>query len=379
MSSQDSQHSRIATVVWGTGNMGRAAIRAVAAHPGLELVDVIVNNPDKVGKDAGDLAGLGYQLGVAATSDVAAVLDRSPAALVYTASGDIRPDDAVADIQQALSAGITVVTPSVYPLYDPRNAPPELLDPIREIAQTGGASLLVTGIDPGWGNDILPVILTGLASTIDQIRCQEIFDYSTYDQPDAVRYLVGFGQPMDEVPPMVAPTVPTMVWGGQVRMIARALGVTLDEVRETVDRVPLEATVTNAMGTFDAGTQGGLRFEVQGIVDGEALIIIEHITRIDAAVAPNWPSPPDGGAGAHKVVLEGRPRIEVNIEATDEGGNRAAGGNATAAARLVNSIPWLLAATPGVYDAFDVPLSPAVGRLGLTAQIQSQQQQLQQG
>jgi hypothetical protein len=357
--------------------MGRAAIRAVAAHPGLELVDVIVNNPDKVGKDAGDLAGLGYQLGVAATSDVAAVLDRSPAALVYTASGDIRPDDAVADIQQALSAGITVVTPSVYPLYDPRNAPPELLDPIREIAQTGGASLLVTGIDPGWGNDILPVILTGLASTIDQIRCQEIFDYSTYDQPDAVRYLVGFGQPMDEVPPMVAPTVPTMVWGGQVRMIARALGVTLDEVRETVDRVPLEATVTNAMGTFDAGTQGGLRFEVQGIVDGEALIIIEHITRIDAAVAPNWPSPPDGGAGAHKVVLEGRPRIEVNIEATDEGGNRAAGGNATAAARLVNSIPWLLAATPGVYDAFDVPLSPAVGRLGLTAQIQSQQQQQQ--
>ena len=379
MSSQDSQHSRIATVVWGTGNMGRAAIRAVAAHPGLELVDVIVNNPDKVGKDAGDLAGLGYQLGVAATSDVAAVLDRSPAALVYTASGDIRPDDAVADIQQALSAGITVVTPSVYPLYDPRNAPPELLDPIREIAQTGGASLLVTGIDPGWGNDILPVILTGLASTIDQIRCQEIFDYSTYDQPDAVRYLVGFGQPMDEVPPMVAPTVPTMVWGGQVRMIARALGVTLDEVRETVDRVPLEATVTNAMGTFDAGTQGGLRFEVQGIVDGEALIIIEHITRIDAGVAPDWPSPPDGGAGAHKVVLEGRPRIEVNIEATDEGGNRAAGGNATAAARLVNSIPWLLAATPGVYDAFDVPLSPAVGRLGLTAQIQSQQQQLQQG
>lgn len=369
-----SHGSRIATVVWGTGNMGRAAIRAVAAHPNLELVDVIVNNPEKVGKDAGDLAELGYQLGVAASSDVAAALDRSPAALVYTASGDIRPDDALGDIQRALAAGITVVTPSVYPLYDPRNAPAELLEPLLQIAQSGGASLLVTGIDPGWGNDILPVIMTGLASTIDQIRCQEIFDYSTYDQPDAVRYLVGFGQPMDEVPPMVAPTVPTMVWGGQVRMIARALGVTLDEVRETVDRVPLQETVTNAMGTFDAGTQGGLRFEVQGIVDGEPLIIIEHITRIDSGVAPDWPSPPDGGAGAHKVVLEGRPRIEVNIEATDEGGNRAAGGNATAAARLVNAIPWLLEATPSVYDAFDVPLSPAVGRLGLTAKIQSQQQ-----
>ena len=47
-----------------------------------------------------------------------------------------------------------------------------------------------------------------------------------------------------------------------------------------------------------------------------------------------------------------------------EGGNRAAGGNATAVARLVNAIPWLRAAPPGLYDALDVPLTPAVGRLG---------------
>ena len=63
------------------------------------------------------------------------------------------------------------------------------------------------------------------------------------------------------------------------------------------------------------------------------------------------------------MVIEGRPRIEVSVEATDEGGNRAAGGNATAANRLVNAIPWLLAAKPGLYDALDVPLSPAAGRL----------------
>ena len=82
------------------------------------------------------------------------------------------------------------------------------------------ATAIVSGIDPGWGNDVLPVLVSGLASTIDQVRCREIFDYATYDQPDAVRFLVGMGQPMDEVPPMVAPTVPTMVWGGQVRLIA---------------------------------------------------------------------------------------------------------------------------------------------------------------
>ena len=103
---------------------------------------------------------------------------------------------------------------------------------------------------------------------------------------------------------------------------------------------------------------------MQGIVDGEPRIVVEHVTRITPACAPDWPLPPDGGDGAHQVVIEGRPRIEVNVEATDEGGNRAAGGNATAANRLVNAIPWLRAAEPGLYDALDVPLSPATGKIG---------------
>jgi hypothetical protein len=283
---------------------------------------------------------------------------------VYAASGDIRPDDAVADIIRALRAGSVVVTPSVYPLYDPTNAPPELVEPVRAAATEGGAALFVSGIDPGWGNDVLPVLATALAGTIEQIRCQEIFDYTTYDQPDSVRYLIGMGEPMDYEPPMVAPTVPTMVWGGQVRMIARALGVELDEIRETLLRRELDETVTNRMGEFVAGTQGALRFEVQGIVDGEPLIVVEHITRIHPSCAPDWPVPPEGGDGAHKVIIEGRPRIEINVEATDEGGNRAAGGNATAVGRLVNAIPWLRAAAPGLYDALDVPLSPGAGKLG---------------
>jgi hypothetical protein len=348
--------------VWGTGNMGRAGIRAVAAHPELQLVAAIVVNPDKVGRDAGVLADVA-PLGVAATSDIDAVLAARPDAVVYTASGDVRPDDAALDIARCLRAGAVVVTPSIYALYDPTSAPPALRSPLEEAAKEGGGALFVSGIDPGWGNDILPLLLSGIASTIDEVRCVELFDYSTYDQPDAVRYSVGMGQPMDETPIMVAPGIPTMIWGGQVRLIARGLGVELERIVEKVERRPLEETVTNPMGVFEKGTQGGLRFEIQGIVGGKPTIIVEHVTRIDAGVAPDWPSPADGGAGAHKIVIEGRPRIEVTIEATDEGGNRAAGGNATAAARLVNAIPWLRAAGPGIYDALDVPLAYGVGKL----------------
>lgn len=351
--------------VWGTGNMGRAAIRAVDAHPGMQLAAVLVSDPTKVGRDAGDLAGT-HLLSVTATADTDAdaVLATGLDAVVYTASGDLRPAAAARDLARCLRSGAVVVTPSLYALYDVTSAPSGVLSPLREAAEEGGGALFVSGIDPGWGNDVLPLLVSGLASTVTQVRSIELFDYSTYDQPDAVRHSVGMGMPMDQTPLMVTPGVPTMIWGGQVRMVARALGVELDRALvETVERRALEQSVTNAMGTFEQGTQGGLRFEVQGLVDGVVKVVVEHVTRIDASVAPDWPSPPDGGAGAHKVVIEGRPRLEVTVEATDEGGNRVAGGNATAAARLVNAIPWLRAARPGVYDAIDVPLSYATGRL----------------
>ncbi|HTO00671.1 MAG TPA: hypothetical protein VL068_08350 [Microthrixaceae bacterium] len=370
----------IGVVVWGTGNMGRAAIRAVVANPALHLAAVLVNNPDKVGRDAGDLAGMDEVLGVAATNDVDAVLGAAPGAvsastpglgsapgaIAYMASGDIRPDEAAADIARALSAGAVVVSPALYAMYDPESAPAEVREPLEDATTVGSSALFVSGIDPGWGNDILPTLIAGLGSTVDRIVCQEIFDYSTYDQPDAVRYLVGMGQPMDYEPPMVAVGVPTMVWGGQVRLMARALGVELDEIREVLERRELESTVENSMGTFDAGTQGAMRFEIQGIVDGEAVLVVEHVTRIDSACAPEWPTPADGGAGAHRVIIEGSPRIEVTIVASDEGGNRAAGGNATAAGRLINAIPWLRSAPPGIYSGLDVPIEAPTGRIGRT-------------
>src|SRR4051794_39308399 len=95
----------ISTVVWGTGNVGRFAVRAVAAHPALNLSAVLVHDPDKVGRDAGDLAGLDRELGVLATDDVEAVLAAGPRAVVYAASGDIRPDEALADVERAIRAG----------------------------------------------------------------------------------------------------------------------------------------------------------------------------------------------------------------------------------------------------------------------------------
>jgi hypothetical protein len=107
--------------------MGSTAIRSVTAFPGLELAAVITSSPDKEGGDAATFAGLDSPTGVAATTDVDAALSDSDA-VAYLASGDIRPDEAVNDIERCLRAGVHVVTPSLYSLYDPRSAPQEWVD-----------------------------------------------------------------------------------------------------------------------------------------------------------------------------------------------------------------------------------------------------------
>lgn len=347
--------------VWGTGNMGRASLRAVLGHPSLELGALITSSGAKAGTDAGDFVGLA-PTSVAASTDRAELLSSGCRAVAYMASGDIRPDAAAADVEACLRAGITVVTPALYALYDPASAPDELQQAMADACAEGASSLFVSGVDPGWGNDLLPLLATGLSHSITEVRSQEIFDYSTYDQEFSVRELVGMGKPMDCEPPMVAPGVPTMVWGGQIRLLARSLGVELDRIDEVLDRRVLDADVETRLGRFEAGTQGALRFEVVGVVDGAPVLVIEHVTRIHPDCAPDWPQP-TSGAGTHRIVVTGEPRLEINVEAETEGGNRAAGGNATAAMRLVGAIPWLLAEPRGVVDGTEVPVEPGRGRL----------------
>jgi 2,4-diaminopentanoate dehydrogenase len=339
--------------------MGATAIRSAVAFPALQLSGVITSSPDKDGKDAATFARLESETGVSATVDVDAALAGCDA-VAYMASGDIRPDDAVTDIERCLRAGKHVVTPSLYSLYDPRSAPPEWVERLTGAAEEGGATLLVSGVDPGWGNDALAVIAAGLCTRIRSIHCQEIFDYSTYDQPYAVKVSCGFGRPMgreDPVPMMLLPSIPTMVWGGNIRLIGRGLGLEIDEITEEVERLPLTESVDTVMGRFEEGTQGAFWLKVIGKSGGRERIVIDHITRIHASCAPDWPYP-DEGVGDHRVIVDGDPQLTIVSRADLPGGTRADGGNTTAANRLLGAIDWLAAQKPGIYDGLDVPLHP---------------------
>jgi hypothetical protein len=319
-------------------------------------VGAVVADPAKVGRDAGELAGIA-PLGVLATDDVSVAVADDVDAVVYTATGDTRPDAALADLVRCLEAGRNVVSTTFYALLHPRTGPRSVLDVVERACEAGRSSVFVSGIDPGWALDILPALVSGVGAGITEVRVQELFNYALYDQPTVVREVIGFGSPMDRLPLMLLDISLQTVWAPTLHILADYLGLELDAVTTHVERHALERTVeVPGMGTFEAGTQGAFRFEVRGTVGERAPVVVEHVTRIDDACAPHWLQPAFPG-GEHRVQLTGHPNLTVAVHGTEPGEPGAAGGgNATAANRIVNAIPAVCDAAPGPLSPLDLPL-----------------------
>ncbi len=341
----------IRVIQWSTGNVGRYALRAILNHPELELAGLWVHSEAKAGRDAGELCGMA-PVGVSATNDAEALLATQADCVVYTATADLRIMEAIEDLCRILRAGKNVVTSSLVSLVHPSHLGPEVQQRLEEACREGESSLFVSGIDPGFANDILPLTLSGLCERWTQIRIQEIVNYATYDQPDVVLGIMGFGKPMGEVPILLMPGALTMAWGGTIRLLAEGLGLELDEIRQDFECLAAPRDLDTPMGPIREGTRAALRFEVQGIVGGEPRLVVEHVTRMHDDLAPDWPRS-DGG---YHVIVEGVPRMVVKLDMEDEHGDHAMGGVVLTATRLVNAIPAVVAAEARPLSALDLPL-----------------------
>lgn len=338
-------------IQWSTGNVGAFALRAIIGHPELALTGLWVHSEKKEGVDAGQLCGV-KDAGVAATRDAESLLASDADCVCYTASAETRPNEAIDDMCRILRAGKNLVSSSVVQLVHPDGLGDDVARQIREACAEGGTSVLVSGIDPGFANDTLPLCLSGLAERWDSIRIQEIVNYSTYHQPETVLGIMGFGQPLDASPLLLLPGVLSSAWGGTIRLLAEGLGVELDEIREVHERRPAEVGFDTKVGRIEKGTMAALRFEVQGIVAGRAALIVEHVTRMSDDIAPDWP----GGKGGYRVIIEGVPQMTCTLDMADEKGDHAVGGVVLTATRLVNAIPAVCDAPPGFMSALDLPL-----------------------
>jgi hypothetical protein len=345
-------------VVWSTGTVGRHAIAGVDAHPDLELVGVWTSTDAKDGKDAGELAGLGRELGIKATTDRDALVALAPDAIVHTAMTDDRVFEAIDDLVSFVEAGINVTSSGPVLLQWPEQIlPPQMVQRIEDACARGGASLHVNGIDPGFANDVLPLVMTSLSRRIDEVRVMEICDYSTYYQPVVMNDLFGFGRPMDEVGMIFQPGILSMAWGSVVRQIAAGLDITLDEpLTEEVDRRPAERDTESVSGEVKQGTMGAVKFAVVGKVDGTPRVVLEHITRTDPEQVPEWETPPPGGDGCYRIRITGEPMMQVDFTHHGEHGDHNVSGMITTAQRIITTLPAVVAAEPGLVRAVDLPL-----------------------
>jgi hypothetical protein len=345
-------------IQWSTGNVGRFALRSIIRHPELELVGLWVHGAEKSGKDAGELCGL-PPVGVRATTDADAVVGLEADCVCYTATADLRPFEAIEDISRLLAAGKNVVSSSVVPLVHPASFFPEVRDKLAASCARGNTSFFTSGIDPGFANDVLPLTLTGLCERWEEVRILEIINYATYDQPQVLFDTMGFGQPLDHVPLLLTPGTLAFAWGGTLRLLADGLGVTLDEIRQVYERRPATRPLQVLGRTVAPGTMAALRFEVQGVVNGRPALVIEHVTRLDDELAPEWPQ----GSGSYRVIITGTPTMRCEFEFADERGDHAVGGVLLTATRIVNAIPAVCQAPSGLLSALDLPLVTGRGLL----------------
>ncbi|WP_102143310.1 NAD(P)H-dependent amine dehydrogenase family protein [Mycobacterium hubeiense] len=350
---------RVAAI--GTGNVGRHALNQLITDPQYELTAVWVSSPEKAGKDAGELAGLEDSTGVTATNDLDEVLGTKPECAVYTAMADNRLPEALEDYRRLLAAGINVVgSAAVFLQYPWQVLPEELVKPIEEAAETGCSTLFVNGIDPGFANDLLPLALAGTCQRIEQIRCMEIVDYATYDSATVMFDVMGFGKPLDEIPMLLQPGVLSLAWGSVVRQLAAGLGIQLDEVTETYVREPAPEDFDIAAGHIPKGSAAGLRFEVRGMLDGRPAVVLEHVTRLRDNLCPDWPQPAQEG-GSYRVEVTGEPSYALDLCLSSPNGDHNHAGLVATAARVVNAIPAVVAAAPGIRTTLDLPLITGKG------------------
>lgn len=341
-------------IQFSTGNVGRHALQAIIGRPDLELVGVHAAGNDKVGRDAAELCGLGEPTGVTATNDIDALVALGADCVVYTSQAETRPHDAIEEITRFLRAGTNVVGTSLVWLVAPQHADSWLRTPLEQACAAGGTSLYINGIDPGFSGDTLVYTALSLTSHAIAITVQEIFDYGSYDDAEFTGASFGFGTTPDHTPIMFQPGVLSSLWGGQVRSLATDLGIELDDVRERHESWVTPQRIDCAMMRVPPGHVAAVRFAVEGLRAGNAVITMEHVNRLTAAAAPHWPYPPENRPGVHRVVVTGNPGVEINTHVGLAGIDHNQAGVTATAARAVNAIEAVCRAPAGLLAAHDL-------------------------
>ncbi len=335
-------------IQWMTGDVGQVGVRHFADSPVFDLVGVLVHSKDKVGKDAGEIAGI-EPIGVIATDDIESIVAMDADCVFYTPI--IMDTDTVCRL---LRSGKNVVTTSgfFYPTADFAADG----DKIRTACEDGGTTFHAGGIHPGYAGDILPLTLARVMSRIDRIVLYEVVNVLQDAPLDHIDWM-GFGKDRDKF--LSEPTILELgvpFFAQSMYMIADGLGVTIDEVTaaEVKAAVAVE-DIPHDLGAIPRGTVAAQHHEWTAWVDGNPLIVFHaiYLSSGPDKIEPAW----DWGKTRYRIVIEGDPPTELTLHGVEQPEEATAhpGYNWTAMG-AINAIPDVCDAAPGWLTHLDLGL-----------------------
>ncbi len=335
-------------IQWATGGVGRAAIEHIVLHPELELVGCWVHSAEKEGQDVGTILGR-EPLGVTATNSIEEILALEADCVLYS---PLMPNPK--EVAALLRSGKNVVTPLGW--FWPSEKERSRMEPA---ALEGGVTLHGTGIDPGGATEQQPLFFAGLSSAVTFVRGEEFSDIRTYNAPDVVRHIMGFGGTPEEA--MSGPMLALLSNGFEqsVQMCLDTLGFADAEIRSSREVAVATAPIDSPIGVVEPGQVAAQRFAWEAFVgDTKVVRVAVNWLMGDEHLDPPWTFGPEGVR--FEVEVKGDPDSYVVIHGwhptTVAAGLERNPGIVVTAAHCVNSIPYVCAADPGIVTFVDLPL-----------------------
>jgi hypothetical protein len=331
-------------IQWATGNVGSRALRTVIEHPEYELVGLWVSSDAKVGKDAGELAGIA-PTGIEATNSADEIIALDADCVIYM------PQGVDWDVVCALLASGKNIATTRGEFHNPKMMDQAARARVEEACRRGGTSIYSTGSSPGFSTEALVIPLLSLQRRLDCLTIDEFADVSSRDSPEMLFQIMGFGRPMGPYPQAMADHL-AYDFGNSMAVVAEAMGLTFDEVQAFGEFSAVTEDIHIAAGTVPKGTVGATRTTITGVHKGQPVLRMRTNWYVsDKIEAKDWKL---GGSG-WRVKVEGDTSLNVEITFPEMSlEDYAAFTPGFTAHRCVNSVPMVCAAEPGIRTTIDL-------------------------
>jgi 2,4-diaminopentanoate dehydrogenase len=329
-------------VQWATGNIGTKSLRAVIDHPNLELVGLYVHSPDKVGKDAGELCGVGAT-GVIATDSITDVIALDTDCVLYMQQGcDFD------DVCRILESGANIVT-TRGEFHRPASLDAAVRERIEAACAKGGTSIHSTGSSPGFSTEALPLVLLSLARRLDELHIDEFADMTSRNSPDLLFNIMGFGNDPAKFDARRFGHI-AQSFGPSLSALADAIGLPIDSVEPGGDIAVATHDVEIAAGTVKAGTVAAQRPQATCLRDGKPLMRFRANWYVTTDLEPAC----DLRETGWRVQMFGDTPLDLEIRFPVEPERYPQVSPGFTAHPAVNAISAVCEAQPGLRTTFDL-------------------------